>query len=834
MGKKTRILGADGRPIPRQRNPNIANLQLDTLFFTDRHGMNRQATDPFQSNPWVYAAVMAIARAISSTPLVVMQGAGRNAMRAREASRSIVTGHANMVRQRAIRRGDVKPAPDSHPLVKLIEDPCPCMSKSQLMQLTTIMLLTRGDEFWIKLGQTARARAGEIPVELWPQNPRLFEAVDDQGNAGASPITGMPAGWRYNGGQTVVRFDEVVHFRFVGSDFGTKGQAPIKAADDAIETDSAAVTFNKKFFQNGANPGGIFTHPGRLTPNQKTEFKDWVNAQVAGLQNAQAEMLLDNGVSFSWNPRTQKDAEFGEMRATARDEVIACIGTMKGLLSITDQLNYATFLGMKRSFYESTVVPMLYDIEDVLWRYLFADIEGGKYFAQFDLSQVFGLTDDLLDQTQIATGLFGIGYSRDEINERLGLGFEPDPATDIRNPALAGAADGGAGVVDSTTAVAPTGEGPGVAGGAVQDTALSGGQISALIQIASSVADGTIPAAAGKAIILASFPGLSEPEASDIVDGIEVKPPPEPPKVIALPPAPAPAQADQGASGGPPRASEDEATAWAETLIRGPRARDLELLAHDWHRAVSPTMVASMRAVVAKWMRALTANQIARFEAYIAKLNASTLTPQDIERILYNRAMWDAKLAETVYKPMRNAQGLELRRAAYELGVPAISVNDPALLEQNANRIATLVNTVSPGMRDILRGEMINAIAQGKTLDEMRTMIKDGGMFAKFGGEGASWRSLRIAKTEIGFVQSAARYTNAERNASIIDHRQWIHAAGGVDDRENHVAEAGGPGAKVGERYPITGLLHPKEFGAPADEVINCACDELMILKEGV
>ena len=783
-------------------NPNIVDVQIDSTFFTGRNIRGAESCDPFRENPWVYAAIMAIARAVSSTPLVVMQGSGKSAARARMAARSASPMHALMLRERAIRQGKASPAPDGNPLVKLFEDPCPAMSVSQLMQVTVILLLTRGDEFWVKLGQNQRAKKGEIPVELWPQNPKKYEAGD------VNPKTMMPDYWLVDG-NTRIGIDEVVHFRQVNPDLGFKGMAPTEPADDAIESDGAAVTFNKNFFKNGAMPGGIFTHPNRLTDAQKKDFKGWVKEQVAGLDKAQSEMLLDNGVTFSWNPRTQKDAEFMAMRDRARDEILACIGTAKGILSITDDLNYATFIGMKRAFFENTVIPLLYDIEDTLWTDIFQDVDGGKYYAEFDLKQVAALKDDLAQQAGVAKQFFDMGWSRDEVNERLQLGFTPDPSTDIR---------GGPQQTDMLALPEATEPVPGVVppgATTVQDTAMNGAQVSSLVEVATKVAEGVLPKGAAKAILTAAFPTITPPQADDIIDGIELLPPPEP--------APMPS--------GPPR-GESESQYWAEVVLARGR-RDLRQTAEDWTRRVRAASIAEMRAAIRRWMLDLTENQRARFMAYIEKMKADKLTPQDIERILFQRARWDAALANAAYQPMRNTQALELRRTAMEIGVPVIPVTDPAMLEMHANRVASLVKIVGPGAQQQIRTELIKASSEGMSIEEMRQAVKDGELITSFAGEEASWKSLRIARTETGFMTSGARYGTAERNASIIDHREWLHIAS-EDEREDHVAESEGPGVPVGVRYPVTGLLHPREFGAPADQVINCNCDELLIPKENI
>lgn len=828
-GRRRKLKHANGNGNGNgKRSALPVGLQLDPDFYRVAprgRGKDTAVIRPYAQHPWVYAATMALARAVSAVPLVIYEGA-----RPRKRFAGVDLGAMIRLRTRAANSGEKKPAGEANGFVRLFDDPCPLLTRAQLWQATIVWLVQGGENFWVKVADSGKlASEADIPAEVWPQNPTVFEPVGEDGQPGTSSLTRMPAKWKVAapGGGRFYEPGNLVHFKFYNPWNPVRGLAPIEPGGLALNSDQAASYFNLQFFRQGCDPGGIFAHPKALTPNQRKDFIDWVREQHAGAENAQKELLLENGVTFSWNPRSQKDAEFQSLRQYARDELLAVIGTAKGVLSITDSLNYATFLGQKRAFYETTVVPLLLDLEDALWSQMFRGVEGGRWWAEFDLSQIAALHDDLLGQVQVAQGLFGIGYSRDEINERLGLGFEPDPETDVRGgqPFGMSPVDMNEGE-DAQDGTAQEGiAGVVAAGGAVADTALNGAQIQSLVDLAVKVQLGDLPAATAKAIVAAAFPSIDPAEAALIIDPAAQaaeaeKEAPEQSVASSSPPAPA---AEDGQDAEPPRTLSQSLT----RLILAERPKGLAgriRMAISW-RKVRRVTEAEVARVIKNYLRRLSEDQLRRLDEVKAGLAGEGLTKAQIDRVLFNRAKWDAELQRLMKPKYQGIAAGEAARVGRELGVPAIPVTDPAMLQLQAHRLGTLV-VANKSIRKMVQDRMIKGVSEGLSIDDLRLDLKK-----RLEGIGGNVRALRIARTETGMMASAARYVGMERNKDMIQTRKWLHFQS-EDPRETHAEEARGPGAPVGERYPVTGLLHPREFGGPADEVINCRCDEMAVLKD--
>lgn len=685
------------------------------------------------------------------------------------------------VRARAMKDGKAVVVPPSNPLAQLIEKPNPILSRAMLLHAVVVWLVERGECFVVKVAASgAPCVEGETPAELWPQDPTGWKMLREDGSEGVNPRTQLPDLWACN--EKRFRPESIIHFRMFSPANPYRGLSPLTPSADAIASDKVAARFNIEFFRKGANPGGIFSTERNLSQQQRDEFKRWVTEQVSGIENAQQDMLLEKGTTFSWNPRTQKDAQFLEMRDKSRDEVLATIGTAKGILSITDALNYATFIGQKRAFWETTVIPWLLDIEDTLWSGMFAEIDGGKFYPEFDLSGIAAIRDDLEQTFAVAQEAFALGYSRDEINERFALGFDPNPATDTR-------------------------------GG--DASARASNAVPALMDLVRGVADGSIPPESATAIIAVSFPHITDPSA--IIGPIRVS------ETASGNPS-AEAAIDTTGPDGSIQHDFEATMAWAdEFLDREAPRMDARDIASEWQR-VKQASVSEIRRVVSRYLSSLTVAQRAKFDQMIAQMGASGLTPIAIEKALFTQRIWDAKLGKAMSAPMRRIVLIELARAAVELGVKKINLIDPEVTKIHRAKVASLVQ-VNKTTRTKLRRVLHDAMARGLNQAQTAKLVEDA-----LGKVGTPARARTIAWTETAIMQDATRYEFFRRNADLIRVRKWVHDHP-KEPRDSHVAEARGRGVPVGERYPVTGLLYPHEMGAAAEEVINCRCHEIAVLR---
>lgn len=346
--------------------------------------MGDKVSDPYSQHQTVFMAIDAIAANISQVNLKVFK-----------------ISNDEEVKQ--------------HPILALFKSPNPEMSRSQLWEATAIHYMTTGGSFWIfdqSIGQ--EAGTSKIPATIWPLSQDLFSPVKDN--------LGRLQSWKY-GGKTSFTPEEVVQFKkFNRKDF-LKGFSPLTPISKTIDQDYKALLYNSAFFDNSAEMGGYLSTDKALTDIQYKRILEAFEQRHKGYDKAKKPGLLEGGLKYTPATETHRDMEFLEQRRYNREEILGIYRAPKSIFSITEDLNYATAIAQKKLFWQGTIIPMLKYFEDVLNGKFFA-LFAPDLYCQFDLSEVPELQEDFKEKVATAKILHEMGFTANEINERLDLGFD--------------------------------------------------------------------------------------------------------------------------------------------------------------------------------------------------------------------------------------------------------------------------------------------------------------------------------------------------------------------------------------------------------------------------
>lgn len=122
-----------------------------------------------------------------------------------------------------------------------------------------------------------------------------------------------------------------------------------------------------------------------------------------------------------------------------------------------------------------------------------------------------------------------------------------------------------------------------------------------------------------------------------------------------------------------------------------------------------------------------------------------------------------------------------------------------------------------------IRAELTMGILGGKTPAEVATAIGKNLSSGHF--KNIAYRAEMITKTEMGRVFSTAAQLRMDQAAEHVEglEKQWLHAGHPKIPRTAHVA-AHGQHVPVKAKFNIGGvmMLHPRDPGAPLEEVMNC------------
>ena len=401
------ILGPDGRPIRSRLNGSTSRRGaiksshgLRTAIFSLDADPIFRALDPFANHAWVYAGAVATALNIAQAPFGIfvetedeierrisrskrmgLKWVGSPAGKGRTAiQRHLQAKH----RKFGIASKSLELAPE-HPLGILLSRPNPVMTGVQLWEITVLWMQTRGEAFWLLFNDAGDLIGpGETPTRIWPIAPHELRELVKKNDLLA---------WIRQKGSTkqVIELNQIVQFKFSNPNNPFRGLSPLSAAAAGISTDMLAISHNRAVLQNGADPGGILTtDEGFQSEEEEQEFLERFEERHEGPRKSRRVALLTGGVKYIQTGLSMQDMEFMEQRRWDRDEILADMGVPKSIVSVTDDLNFATQLSQDRNFWDKRLMPMIRMFEDVLdFTLLFQ--EPDNVVGMFDLSGIEAL-----------------------------------------------------------------------------------------------------------------------------------------------------------------------------------------------------------------------------------------------------------------------------------------------------------------------------------------------------------------------------------------------------------------------------------------------------------
>lgn len=695
-----------------------------------------QITKPYAQNPWVYAAVNAIAWNLSAAPFAIRSGTKKDPKEVEEG-----------------------------PWVDLFDAPNRAMSKSDFWRLHMIYLLNCGEVIWVLHSKDGKPyEMGDIPASIVPHPPDRFEPVKN----GA-----VIQAWKYrspNGGEILLNWWEVIQFKLPNPYNPMRGLSPLDAAMLDIRQDYKASLFNESFFDNGCDMGGVITTGQRLTTDQRSQAAKKIEDRHKGSDKRGRVLVLGSGEEYTPNTQNHLDMQFLDGRKWARDVIATVFRVPKQILSVYEDINFATAQIQEKSFWTGTVIPYMKDIEDVLWHQLFRRVDDGKFWGIFDLAGIEALNAGFKEKVDTAKVLSDMGYSTNEVNDRLDLGMpKQEEAVDL---------------------------GP----DAVQDTALNGAQISGLLEIVAAVSEGTLDSKGAVALIMVAFPTIDEKEAKRILAGVDVTGPD---------PTVSPTEPDPGTP--------------AKTKAMEPaEAERLKGIIAAYIQKAYPARERRWSNRLRIYFGRQRAEVLANLERADNDGKQKDLDMSDMDAILFADEEWDRKLRQMAKPLYREAANAEIATISSELGgLESFTAQDPNLLRYLSAKELKVAG-INRTVKDALRLQLREGIANGETLEQIRDRIK--GVYNIVGGES---RRRTIARTETAEVMNNTRALGFKEEG--VEFVQWLTAE---DDavRDSHQENAGDI-RKMGEEFS-NGMKWPSESGAPPEEVINCRCSILAVKSE--
>ena len=350
-------------------------------------------TKPYAQHPWVYSCVAAIGRSSSSVPIRFQEQ-----LRGGEYETVVGTKLGALF-------NIPNPLQSRRKFFRSV-------STSQALYGETFLLLLKKDPSGNMIpvdavgGAQGMMATIEAPEEIWPVRGDLVDALID-------PDTKLPAMWRINSASGWVDYPAhaVVQIAEVNPYNPLRGMGPMQAAYRTAAKDFIIDRYDEALLQNGGSPGGVLSVDGPLTDSdQRAIKKAWEEAHGRPESNRKTA-VLPKGTKYEQVGYSPAEMEHEELRKWDRDTILSIFGVPPVVLGL-ESMNYATSREQHRIFWETTVTPYLDFLADELQYKLVNRIDGpeSEYKLDFDISGVAALREDVDAKVDRTVKLYTEGH----------------------------------------------------------------------------------------------------------------------------------------------------------------------------------------------------------------------------------------------------------------------------------------------------------------------------------------------------------------------------------------------------------------------------------------
>lgn len=219
-----------------------------------------------------------------------------------------------------------------HAAIDLWNQPNPFMTGQEFREVAQQHLDLTGEAWWV----ISRSPMASIPLELWPVRPDRMDPVPSKRD--------FLAGYVYHGpdGEDIpLQLNEVIFLRMPNPLDPYRGMGPVQTVLTSLEGANATDEYNRNFFANSAEPGGLLKVDRRLDDDEFDQLSLRWAEQHRGVSRAHRVAILEGGLEWVERSYSQKDMQFVELRNMSRELVREAFAYPKPMLGSVDDVNRA-------------------------------------------------------------------------------------------------------------------------------------------------------------------------------------------------------------------------------------------------------------------------------------------------------------------------------------------------------------------------------------------------------------------------------------------------------------------------------------------------------------
>lgn len=261
---------------------------------------------------------------------------------------------------------------------------------------------------------------GNIPLELWPIRPDKIRVNPDPINFIKDYTYLSP-----DGSQIPLHLDDIIQLKLPNPLDPYRGMGPVQSILADLDATKYSAEWNRNFFLNSAEPGGIIEVDKRLDDDEFNEMRSRWNEQHRGVSKAHRVALIEQG---RWVDRSysQKDMQFTQLRSVSRDVIMEAYTVSKLMLGIVDDVNRASAEASEYVFSKYLMISRLERIKAALNNKLLPMFGSTGEGLEFDYENPVPKDEvaeaaEMNSKISAALSLISAGFSPDEVLEMFGL-----------------------------------------------------------------------------------------------------------------------------------------------------------------------------------------------------------------------------------------------------------------------------------------------------------------------------------------------------------------------------------------------------------------------------
>lgn len=263
----------------------------------------------------------------------------------------------------------------NHPLYRLLHrrpNPEWTSYEWRIYMMTNVML--HGNAFaeivWDDAGRVA---------ELWPL-PASQMAVERYNGRVVYTYTD-PA----TGKETPIPDWKIHHWRI--GDGALVGQSPIRQQAETLGYKLAVREFGSRFFSNGARPGIVLEHPGKLSKDAQSRLRENWNEALMGVRNAHRVRVVEEGMKVTPLTIPPEEAQFLQTQQLLVSDICRIFRVPPHMVADLERATFSNIEELGLEFVTYSLTPWLVLSEQAIMRDLLRP-EETDYFVEY---QVDGL-----------------------------------------------------------------------------------------------------------------------------------------------------------------------------------------------------------------------------------------------------------------------------------------------------------------------------------------------------------------------------------------------------------------------------------------------------------